>query len=93
MRKKPDLLQQAFDFADGSLADLLNRTITHGIKISVALLEDDGRCIIGNGITRKKLIPQIIPLTIDAKQPRAYLDLWHTLYLSPRGFLGVASSV
>lgn len=91
MPKPPDLLIQAADFANGSLATLLNGTITKGIRISAAL-QQDGRCLVGYKVGKNNFIPGAIPVTTSKAQPCCYLDLMHTLFLTERHDLAVATS-
>ena len=91
MPKPPNLLKQAFDFANGSLAALLNGTITKGIRVSAVLLED-GRCLVGYKVSKNNFITAPIPVTTGKADPRCYLDLMHTLFLTDRLDLAVATS-
>lgn len=91
MAKPPKLIEQAAEFAQYELGEVLNKTITNGIRIGAALL-DSGPCLIGYGVTKKNFIPKPIPLTVDAKAPRCYLDLHHFLRINPLGFLVVEAS-
>jgi hypothetical protein len=75
----PDLLRQAKIFA-GDLSDVLNRTVTQGVKLSAVLNEVGTRCIVAKGVTPRRLTPQVIPLSTGRK-PRLFLRVAHTFHL------------
>lgn len=69
------------------MSDLLNRTVTDGIRIT-AVLRDDGQVgWIGYGINRREAFPgRGIALTFGGAPVRCYLHVMHTLVLR-RGVL------
>lgn len=83
MSPSPDLLRQAKIFA-GDLSDLLNGTITQGVKLSAVLNEPGTRCIVAKGVTSRRLTPQVIPITVG-KKPRLYVRVAHTFHLDDEG--------
>jgi hypothetical protein len=89
--KKADLHTQATEFARKSLENLLNRTITKGIPIGAARLED-GRSVVGYGVSKHHLYPSPIPITVSAAEPRCYLYITHTMFLASNGYPAVAVS-
>ena len=87
----PDLEAEARSWADG-LTDLLNGTITHGIRLS-AVVRGDGLCTVACGVTRKSLTPEVIPLTISQAPARCFLYAAWTLDIdSESGRLTVTKS-
>lgn len=77
--RPPDLRSQAHDFA-ARTSDLLNRTVAHGIRISVVLQVDGQVGWAGYGIGKDNPFPgRGIPLTISAAPARCYLHVMHTL--------------
>lgn len=76
----PPLPKQAKQFAD-DLSNLLNRTITNGIKLSPAKLSD-ARYAIGRNLTDKNpLVPGLVALTISQKKAELFLFASHELCL------------
>lgn len=87
---RDDLLQKASDFAVET-ADLLNKTVTDGIRISVQSRGDDAAAI-GYGLTRSELLPKPLPLAVKGKA-RVFLYLIHSLSLDhERKYLTATSS-
>lgn len=74
---KADLEGRASSWADG-LSDLLNHTITDGIRLG-AVVRRDGLCTVARGVTKTSLTPRVIPLTISQAPPRCYLYAAWTL--------------
>jgi hypothetical protein len=72
-----ELLKQAHTFAS-ERSDLLNRTVTDGIRIT-AVLVPAGDCYVAYGISRGDHVPTaLIPLNATGS-PRAFLRLFHRL--------------
>jgi hypothetical protein len=84
---RPDSLRaQAGDFAR-RMSDLLNRTVTDGIRITAVLRDDNQVGWIGYGINPREPFPgRGIPLTVGATPARCYLHVMHTL-VQQRGVL------
>lgn len=76
-----ELVEQARDFA-GDLSDLLNRTVTNGVRLS-AVLTPAGRCIVGYGITKHQVGTRTVPLTIDNRTATCYFLVTHVMGLDP----------
>jgi len=74
---------QARGFAD-NISDLLNKTVTHGIRVS-ALRDAKGRGIIGAGISRKRSVSLPIPISPSGGKVVVYLYLLHSYELDPEG--------
>ncbi len=74
---------QARSFA-GNISDLLNKTVTHGIRVS-SLKTDKDRGIIGKGITRSSPDPEPIPISPTHKRAVVFLYLLHSYELDPEG--------
>ena len=75
----PDLEAEARSWAK-RLSELLNGTITTGLRLS-AVARPDGRCIVGRGLTRTLLAPKVIPLTLSQAEARCFLYAAWTLDL------------
>jgi hypothetical protein len=89
--RRPDLRAQAAEFADQT-SDLLNRTVTHGIRIRPVLQADRQVCWIGYEINKHTLSPpRGIPLTLTTATPQCYLNVAYTLE-QHQGFLVVSES-
>ena len=73
----PDLEAEARSWADG-LSDLLNRTITDGVRLS-AVVRQGGLCTVARGVTKTSLAPDVIPLTISQAPARCFLYAAWTL--------------
>ncbi len=59
---------------------MLNRTVTHGIRMGVVLREDGQVGWAGYGISGRDPFPgRGIPLTFTTARPRCYLHVMHTL--------------
>ena len=79
MPTRTDLRTQAAEFA-ARTADLLNRTVTQGIRINVVLQDDGAVGWAGYGISKHAPFPGTgIPLTLSTAQPHCYLHVMHTL--------------
>lgn len=87
-----DLQRQAAEFAHGSVGNLLNRTITHGIPVRAVQVED-GRSVLGYGVSANNVVPRPIPVTIGPKEPHCFLWVFQSLFLSDLGYLAVATSI
>jgi len=89
--RRPDLRAQAAAFADQT-SELLNRTVTHGIRIRSVLQADGQVGWIGYEIDRLTLTPpRGIPLTLTTAPPPCYLNVAHTLE-QHQGFLVASKS-
>lgn len=75
----PDLEAEARSWAE-RLSELLNGTITTGLRLS-AVARPDGRCIVGRGLTKNSFTPKVIPVTVSQAQPRCFLFAVWTLAL------------
>ena len=80
----------AADFAD-DLSDLLNKTVTNGIRIST-VANEPGLVIAGCGVTKQQLIPKRIPIRTGNKKPACYLDAMYTLVTDSGAYLTVVKS-
>jgi len=81
--KTADLAPLARDFA-GQIQDLLNRTITHGIRITTVLYPDGRRGWVGFQINKQTpYATQPIPVTISQADPKCFLVILHRLELDP----------
>jgi len=58
----------------GELSELLNNTITDGIRISAVTDRDGQQARLGYGISPTNLEPKVIPLAVHNK-PRLYLGM------------------
>jgi hypothetical protein len=92
LARKTDLQKQAGRFAQ-QLTELLNRTITDGVRIK-SVLEDDGRLgWVGYEITRQVAFPgKPIPIARAGSRPRCWLYVQYTLRQDDEGYLTVAQS-
>lgn len=77
-----DLVPLGHHFA-ADINDLLNRTVTNGVRVTAVL--DDHECRIACGISPAEVEPALIPLTIDAKPATCYLDLVHRFRFDDEG--------
>ena len=75
--QKADLEGRARSWAR-RLSDLLNHTITDGIRLG-AVVRRDGLCTVARGVTKNSLAPDVIPLTISRAPPRCFLYAAWTL--------------
>lgn len=75
--QRSDLEARARAWADG-LSDLLNRTITDGVRLS-AVVRQNGLCTVARGVTKTSLTPDVIRLTISQAPARCYLYAAWTL--------------
>jgi hypothetical protein len=80
----------AREFAAG-ISDLLNRTVTHGIRLSHTLERPD-LAVAGPGIKAKGAGQRSIRLTTGARTPAAFLRLGYVLALDDDDFLTVQKS-
>jgi len=82
---RPDLEGQAKEFV-GHLNDLLNRTVTNGVRLT-AVMQDDGDIgWIGYGISsRAPFEHRAIPLSPDGTKPRCFLRVMETLGMDDEG--------
>lgn len=78
-RRRPDLKSQAREFA-GDLTELLNRTVTDGIRLR-SYMDQRGRAVIGYEVSEKNPVGDCVPLTISKAPARLYLSVLHTLEL------------
>lgn len=84
MSPRGELSRQVRDFASRQ-AELLNRTVTHGIRLT-PLLQDDGEAaLVGYQLSRTNLTGEAIPLTIGAADPSGFLRVVHTFRLDDAG--------
>ena len=82
-RRRPDLKSQAREFA-GNLTELLNRTITDGIRLR-SYMDRHGRAVIGYEVSENNPVGDCLPLTISQRPARLYLSVLHTLELDDSG--------
>ena len=78
-----NLESQARRFAD-EVSGLLNKTVTHGIRIS-SLETDNGHGIIGKGITSSNPNPEPIPISTSGTKAVVFLYMQHSYELDPEG--------
>src|ERR1700694_2223000 len=79
----PSLESQARTFA-ADISDLLNETITHGIRLSAVLDEDSKTCVVARGVTKTKWTTgrgSGIPVRLGRGTPSGYLYVGHVLQL------------
>lgn len=82
-RRRPDLASGARGFAR-ELSATLNGTVTDGLRLSVAM-EPGGRAVVGNRVSRNRLIGDPVALTVSRAPARVELSILHTLVLDERG--------
>ena len=71
--RSAELRSQAANFAN-QIQRVLNTTITSGITIGSARMEDDDRYGVGLGLSdRNPFDPKLMPLTISRKDAELYL--------------------
>ena len=89
-----DLRRAAYGFA-AELTNLLNNTVTHGVRITAVIEPNRSIAKVGYRIKADDLVPQAgIPLTLGASSPRGYLLLYYRLRADDeRIYLAVQSSV
>lgn len=86
-----DLNSQARKFAKQT-SDLLNNTVTNGIRVSV-VATTAGECIIGRNVTTKRLTAEPIPLSTSSYKASVYLYWIHSYSLdSEERYLTMTSS-
>ncbi len=82
---------QARQFAS-DISELLNNTVTDGIRISTATTPG-GRAVMGRGITAKGPDPESIPISPTGKRAVIFLYLLHSYQFDPEGvYLTMAQS-
>ncbi|MDE0236267.1 MAG: hypothetical protein OXN95_03465 [bacterium] len=74
---------QARQFAS-DISDLLNNTVTDGIRISTATTPG-GRAVMGRGVTDKSPDPKPIPISPSDKKAAVFLYLLHSYEFDPEG--------
>ncbi len=77
--RQPDLERQAREFA-GKLSELLNGTVSHGIRLR-SYMDRDGRAVVGYQVSAANPIGGYVPLTISRSPARLYLSVLQTLEL------------
>jgi hypothetical protein len=89
---RADLLTQAGQFAK-ELSDLLNHTVTDGVRLK-SLLRPDGRSgWVGFGITQARpFLGEAIPIGWRGARPRCWLYVAYTLHQDPGRYLTVTKS-
>lgn len=80
---RDDLHKQARRFAKET-SDLLNGTVTHGVRIST-LTTSGGRAIMGSGIRKTNPEPTPIPIAPEGGKPVVFLFLIHAYGFDPEG--------
>lgn len=79
MPSRPDLRREALAFAD-QINDLLNRTVTSGIRVTAVAQEDGALAWVGYGIGPAAPAPgRGIPLTSTKSGAKCFLHVMHTL--------------
>jgi hypothetical protein len=92
LAKKPDLRTQAGQFAE-QLTDLLNHTITDGVRIKSIFRRDLGRVWAGHQITQGNPWPgRTIPIRRPGAKSHCWLHVQYTLQQDPGGYLTVIES-
>jgi hypothetical protein len=66
------------------LHDLLNRTVTTGVRLSIARRPPD-HCLAGVGIRGRQPTPRIVPLKPGPKAANAYLQVAYRLQMDDEG--------
>ena len=77
--RQSDLERQARKFA-GDLTDLLNGTVTHGVRLR-SYMDRHGRAVIGYNVNEANPVGDGVPLTISRSPARLYVNVLHTLEL------------
>ncbi len=89
---RADLRAQAGQFAQ-QLTELLNCTITDGIRVKSVLGVDGRLGWVGYGITQRRPFPgKLIPIALGNSRPRCWLHVRHTLHQDADGYLTVNQS-
>lgn len=83
MGSSDDLIRRSVSYAH-EIADLLNRTITHGIRMS-ALLDQKSHCWVAHGISKSSMLPSLIPVALGRGSSTCYIDVAHRLRFDPEG--------
>lgn len=78
-RRQAGLQRQAKAFA-GELTDVLNGTVTDGIRLNV-FMDTRGRAVVGYRISPRKPLGDPIPLTVSQAPAKLHLSVLHTLDL------------
>ena len=89
-----DLDREARVFAD-EVSNLLNHTVTDGIRLSAVIAPHDKTkvLLVGNRLTKHNFVPEAIPLTISARRPVGYLYAAYVLAADPEEtYLAVVKS-
>jgi len=91
LTRRTDLQAKAGFFAQ-ELTDLLNHTVTDGVRIKSVLSEDGRLCWVGYQITQREPWPgRTIPIG-GRSRPRCWLHVQQTLHQDEDGYLTVAQS-
>jgi hypothetical protein len=77
---RPEFDEQVRRFADEQ-TNLLNRTITDGVRLTPILQEDDNLGFIGYRISRVSLTGEAIPVSLTRAPAKCYLRVLHTFRL------------
>ena len=89
--QQPDLERQARKFA-GDLTELLNGTVTHGIRMR-SYMDRHGRAVVGYKVSEANPVGDCVPLTVSQASPRLFVSVLHTLELDDSGaFLTTSKS-
>ena len=81
--RRLDLERQARQFA-GGLTELLNGTVTDGIRLR-SYMDQRGRAVIGYNVREANPVGDCVPLTISRSPARLYLSVLHTLEMDDSG--------
>lgn len=91
MTSSKKLERLAREFA-GDVQDLLNRTVTNGVRLS-ATRRSREHWVAGVGVTKGRWTPAIVPLKAGAKAATAFLQVAYTFEMDPEdAFLAVTRS-
>ena len=86
------LTELAYDFAN-DIRDLLNKTVCNGAVVKAAVVKDADESIMIVGTDLDDVYAaRPVPLHIDRKKPKCWLDAQFRCDLDDRGFLRVLSS-
>jgi hypothetical protein len=76
----------------GDINDLLNHTVTHGVRLS-SILHSEDSCVAGLGIGKTQLKPGIFRVTPSRRNPTVYMRVGYILELDQvEEFLTVTKS-
>jgi hypothetical protein len=81
---RPEFDEQVRRFA-AEQADLLNRTITDGVRLAPILQEDDRVGFVGYRISRDNLTGEAIPVSVTRARAKCYLRVLHTFRIDDEG--------